>query len=253
MSWYSSSWKFRAPIVIDKLSAGVTAEDVTATIPPDFSEFWDNVLPSGNDIRVTDQDGITLETYDIAAGFDTATRTGVIEVDGWTPAAAQSMGVLWLYWGNSVASDARTPFAPAAPRTGYIYPGRPGVPAFKAGAEEPGASRPRQKFAYTATETVLPWLDVSALMTYRSEPYQGRLLYEEIAYIQLASLNSGAADQAGERTLTNIRMFDAFWVRGHLTAGTTQTNRAVSFTIGTTLSRVLNPRIMAQCISPLAP
>ena len=247
MSWYNASWGNRCPILIDKKTIGVAAVDVTAAIPIDFDDFWNNVLASGNDIRVTDADGITLETYDIAAGFNTATRSGTIEIQAIVPPAASSMFVAWLYWGNSGASDARTAFAPAAARTGYIHPSGPGFPRFRAGVEEPGAQKPRQLMAYGTVETVFPWFDLSGLLFDRADTYSGRRLADEISYLQLFCYNSAGTDQTAERTITQLRLWDRAWVRAHITSGTDDADRALSVRVGTSGNRVADVRILAQC------
>ena len=120
MSWYSSNWSHRQAIVIDNLTGAGTI-DVTASLPADFDPFWDNVLVSGNDIRVTLADGKTLATYDVDA-FNAVNRAGIIEVDNLTATSSDAMLVLWLYWGNPAASSATTTFTPSAPKTGYIVP-----------------------------------------------------------------------------------------------------------------------------------
>lgn len=59
MSWYSSNWRYRASISVDNTAGAGGAIDITASIPTNWDEFWDNVLSTGNDVRVTDADGET--------------------------------------------------------------------------------------------------------------------------------------------------------------------------------------------------
>lgn len=247
MSWFNASWSHRTAILVDKLTAGVATVDVTATIPTDLEEFWDNVLASGNDVRVTDADGRTLEVYDLAAGFDTATRTGVVEVQAVLPPIADSMMVLWLYYGNSGAADARTAFAPAAARTGYIYSGMPVAPIFKASGEEARATAPRQQIAVTPYEGGMPWFDVTPRLTPRYEPYEGRRLNEEISYVIQKFWSNAGADQGAYYQEAQMRIYDQGHVRCHFAPIPANSDWAISLQVGTTLGRVVNPWVKVRC------
>ena len=66
----------RFPIAVDASALGAsTDKDVTVTIPKTLELFWALIQSSGDDIRITDADGITLVDYDWAS-FTYASRTG---------------------------------------------------------------------------------------------------------------------------------------------------------------------------------
>ena len=126
MAWYWDSanpahrWTHRFPVMVDNSAGSTGAIDITVTVPPALEAFWDAILSSGNDIRVTDANGSTLLTYQLAAGFSATTRTCVIQVDNWTPPAASSMPVIWVYAGNADAASAAGSFTASGPITGYM-------------------------------------------------------------------------------------------------------------------------------------
>jgi hypothetical protein len=185
-SWYNTSWKYRWPISINVSTAGATS-DVTVDIPADFDLFWNNVLSSGNDIRVTDADGRTLLTYDIAAGFNSTTRVGQLELDNVSTVTGSTDGcsnqLAWLYWGNSGASDARSAFAPAAAISGYICLEQPSPDrTVRASNALFSQTRPRERLAVhvgaTAGSKPDIWFDLTDVLVGRSRPYNSASGYE---------------------------------------------------------------------------
>jgi len=196
-SWYSTSWSYRWPISLDLTSTAASTNDFTATIPTDFDLFWNNVLSSGNDVRVTDGDGITLLTYDLAAGFNTTTRSGTIELDNLASSNANVTKLVWLYWGNSGAADARTAFAPAAAKTGYICLDQPD-PSYTVQAlpERPGATIPAQAVHKVTTEQRDIYWSLDKLFARRSRNYNSSPRYECVKEAAF-SVTLGKASQAG--------------------------------------------------------
>lgn len=184
-SWYDSAWAYRWPIYVDVSAAGATS-DITITIPADFDLFWDNVDSSGDDIRVTEANGRTLVTFDLAAGFNTTTRSGTIEVDNYGTTHGSGAGasgmLLWVYWGNAVASTGVSAFVPAAAISGYICTDAP-VPEMTVQCrhEQAGANYPSQRlFVYDGTTHGVGvytdiCFDLTPVMVMRSRKYEGSL------------------------------------------------------------------------------
>ena len=245
MAWYDEDWTYRAAIVVDKLTAGTDAVDVTVVIPTLLDEFWQNVLTNGNDVRVCTSDGITLAVYNIAAGFSVSTRTGTIQVQGATPPAADCMFVLWLYWGNSGAVDAGTTFNPMTPRDGYLTSYRPTGVVFDFERPALGQTAPSQSVVLSASEEMRPWFKLSDELIDLNGKHEGRYWGEEIAWIQEAIFRTDADDPA-RYDETKIRLSGRGAIRAHvhdsiLTVGNNYTLRLL---VGTTDGRILDARAL---------
>jgi hypothetical protein len=183
--WYSSSWAYRWPVAVDVSTAGATS-DVTIVIPTDFDHFWSNVQADGDDIRVTAADGVTLITYDIAAGFNATTRSGTIELDNMSTLVGSSQGasiqLVWVYWGNAGAASAVSAFAPAAAISGYFCLEAP-LPAYSVQCKvEPfGSTRPTQRvhlYSDAASTEHDLYFNLSPVSASRSRAYNGGFGYE---------------------------------------------------------------------------
>lgn len=256
MSWLDDEWDYRYPILIDNLVAATAAIDVIITIPPELSEFWDNIETNGEDLRITDADGRTALVYDLAdstgaGAFSKTNRDGRIEIDGWTPPAQQCMGVVWAYWkaAGSTTSTGLTTFAPGSPRNGYLSPYVPSGDVFTWTKPDAGRTKPADRVAITTLEILSPWLRVDQYLHGLSARYEGQLYGEEISYLQQQVLASGT-DDPGRYSEADIRMVG----RGHVMLsldGTAPmvdgTDYTLSLVVATTEGRILNPRLLVQC------
>lgn len=236
MSWYDTSWTRRAAIVFDN-TGGASPIDGTLSLPKDFPDFWDNVLASGNDVRVTDADGFTLLTYDLDA-FNTTTKVGTIEIDAYAPGSSDAMVVAWLYWGNSGAADARTVFAPAAAKTGSVETHTAGTPVIKVQPERPGEARPRNQISKNSNETIWVWFDFADLLLKRDVAFNGSMLAEEVDYIDVR-VDLAGVSQAAMVTRGITRLKHPALVRVEIKAGADGSDYTVICFLTTTLGRVL--------------
>jgi hypothetical protein len=234
VSWYNSSWPHRAAISVDNTAGATGSADVTVAIPIDFDLFWNNVLASGNDVRVTTADGITLATYDLAAGFDTSTRSGTIELDN-VSLTSGKMHVFWLYWGYASASDARSAVTPSSPKTGYIEVGAPIEHLVRALPERPGETRPRVDVSKGSGETTRVYFDFGSSLARRVEPYQSHLLYEEISQVSYQVIAAGTPDPSLV-TAANTRIVHPAIVGVELKDGSSGTDYTVVVTVVTSTS-----------------
>jgi len=248
MSWMNSAWKYRHPVAVNKQTAGTAAEDVSIVIPSDWPQFWDNVKAAGADIRVCGADGVTLLTYDLN-GFNATTKVCTVEVDNWTPPAANSTPLIWLYWGNSAAVDATTPFVPVSARTGSVWHYLPTSPIIRALAEPPSSTKPRVRLSKTSYEIARVWWNLQGLLSSRAEPHEGTLDAEEVSWVGYG-VESGASEQASEmdESLTRYALDStgALFVSTLIKAGSSGADRTISLQVGTTDGRQLNPRTWIQ-------
>lgn len=248
-TWYTNAanpswaWSRRIPIAVDLTGGATGAQDVNIALPADWDDFWENVRSSGEDIRVTDADGITLLTIDLN-GFSKSNRTGTIEIDNWTPPGTGSrIPLIWLYWGESSATTVVSSFAPAGALTAYVELGAPGGPRHLFLSSEPlGATRPDGAIAKRSGETVHVWLCVAALMGPRLKDQADRSLYEGISYVTY-DVQTGGASQAAMVTAASPRFVEdeqlRVWVRLEVKAGSDNTDYTALLTVRTTEGQTL--------------
>ena len=243
MSWYASEWSHRIPILCDNLVAGTAAVDITFSIPGEVADFWDNVRPTGNDIRVTIANGTTIINHQLVS-FNSVTRTGSIEIESWTPALAQSLGVIWVYVGNAAASAASTPFVASTPRNGYVTAERPSGGVLHASRIQPGKTDPSMALTLTLQETIKPWVVVTQMLGVLESPYEGHTEFEEVEYIT-QTLNEAGVDVPTAYAESDIRMAGTGAIRTNVigSALTSGDKYTLSMAVGTSEGRILNPRV----------
>ena len=247
MAWLDSSWSTRIPVFVDKLSAGVSTEDLTFTVPVEMSVFWDNVESTGFDIRVTDADGTTALTWQ-RQSFTKASFTCVLEVDDWTPPLADSMAQIWIYTGNSGASDTSGSFTAASARTGHLTALKPCGRVLTWSPPTPGVTKPPLQVSVSTLEDARPWIDVSAGLCNLDRKSQGRLEGEEILWVT-QEIHSSGSDTSARYNETTMRRFDRGFIRLHIESDqlTSGTDYTLSLKVGTTEGRILNPRVLIRC------
>ena len=251
MSWMDKDWTHRAAITVDNTASAQTTEDVTITLPSEWPEFWGNVDNAGDDVRVTDADGVTLETYQLIS-FNSTTRTGSIEVDNVdltdieTVAAAAVAGVLlWVYWGNGSASAAAGSFTAAgSAKTGTLQVGTPGSGSQRvvmARPETPGSVSPRTEVHKMASETIHLWWNLSRALASRHIPSQGSRAFDEIHNVSY-SVETNGNPVTSMIDVTEIRIVGPGWVRTTIKAGTSGTNYVAILAVELTQGRKLDFR-----------
>ena len=235
---YTNRWPYRCAVAVDNTGGAASATDITITMPKDFDLFWSNINQTdGRDIRVCDADGRTLLVYQLT-GFSLATRTVIIEVDGYAmPAAA--MCQIWIYWGNASVSSAAGSFVAASAKTGYVMVAMPRGKIVPAIRENFRAVRPRSTVQKSTGESVYVTFDLRSMLTPRpvGQPFGGSLTHAEIDYVSYRVLNAGGA--AGSLIdATKPRFLDGY-VSVYLTAGTVDTEYTVELTVVTTDEQTL--------------
>ena len=204
MSWYSTTYKWRAAITVDNVSSPSSSPDVDLVIPPDFVEFWENIDTSGHVVRFTNWDGETLWAHQRVA-WDHATRSATFRIDGSN--APNGMFNIWMFWADTGAADSSTTVTSSNAKNGYIEtrcPGRMAVvlPAVRA---EPGSTTPRASWAKDSASVEWVWWDVTDQLDGRCVPYQGARENEEIKTAEVGS-EQGGSDVGGNYTTAETRI-----------------------------------------------
>lgn len=189
MSWYDEDWDFRLPISVYQAASGGTSDDVTFVVPTHIDHFWENVAAAGADVRITDADGRTLETFDLDA-FDKSTRAGTFEIDNAT-LTEDAVNLFWLYYGNSAATTAVTSFAPSGPTSGDVAVELPAGIVVAAVSERPGATKPTTEIAKTPDEEVNVYIELTGSLVGRARTSEGDNRFEEPSWLYGAVYRAG--------------------------------------------------------------
>lgn len=243
MAWLSNVWKRRIPITIDNSTASTPA-DAQGIIPKDLPFFWDRIDASGNELRVTAADGVTLLTYDIVASgggaFSKTNKDGRIDIDGMTlPASPNSMVLAWLYYDStSNQGDGSSAVVIAAPKALYIVTGKPKRRRFAFMQHQAYATRPPftlPKFTSEIRDHFIAYRD--ALRTRDGVKRQN----EEPYYVTIDVVNESSVSQASMFAISETRFMGSevdpteIWVVAKVKAGTTNTVRTLLVRTSTVL------------------
>ena len=259
MSWNDSNYAYRAPFTVNNHSAQTAASDILITVPGDWPEFWDNVLESGNDIRVTRQDGITAETFGLGS-FNKANRVATIQIQDKSlvdldSAAAVAAVSGWIYWGYPNAdSSGQTAFTPNSPMTGTIVVGTPGSGSQRVVTcrpEAPGSTTPRTEIGKMAGEEIHLWWDPSGVLATRRTPYQNSRAFEEIHNVTYR-VDDGGNPQSGMID-SDVRIAGPAYVRTVLKAGSSGSIYVAVLLVELTEGRKLEFRCTVRVQDPVEP
>ena len=247
MSWDSSSWQFRTPVSVDNIS-GASTIDGEVTIPPSLDLFWDNTKADGYDAVLTDSDGETKLVYKRST-WTHASKSGVLQINDWTPNNADCVAVAWLYFGNAAAADGAGTFTASGPKAGNIELSSPGSIRVAAIREHPGALKPSQVIVKGSAEVLNVWVDVSAVLTPRSLQGNDSARLTEVASVQVAVLDGGVT-QSGMFEAGASRVIESknkrCWVKVKVKAGSSGTDYTLQVKIITTTGETHAPRFLLR-------
>ena len=238
-----TSWAYRIPVSVDCTGGGGTI-DIQFTVPADLELFWNNIQADADDVRVCDADGSTKLVYQLSS-FTLATRTCVIQVDGYAAPAAE-MCQIWLYWGCSTATSGAGSFVAASPKTGYVMSNAPPPIRTRAQRDPFRAQRPGQVIQKATIEAFWVYVEYRHLLTqrYAGQPYGGGHELEEVDYVKVDPTTSGgAATSLTDETL--IRFYPdgvAIWLK----AGADATAYTVPVAIYTVQGTVIRHTLWVQ-------
>lgn len=239
MSWYSANYKRRAALSVDNTTGGATSINVTCTIPTDWDDFWQHIRSTGEDIKVTLNDGVTLATF-AKPTFTFSTRSLVIVVDG-VAVTADKVNTLWLYWDYSAETSAGTGAATGtSAKNAYVELSQPTPPnIIVCRPVPPSDTRAAAVIAKSAAEVTHIWWDLAAMLEQRPGTYAGQRLREEIAAVGWV-VYASTTPQAGMVTANKTTIVGAgSVVKTLIQAGTSGTNYTGRLTVTTSLGRVL--------------
>lgn len=202
--WYSSSWRFRAPISVDFSAWSTGASDIRVTLSAAWDLFWDNVASDGKDVRVCTADGATLVGKIYLQTWNYSTKSCVLDIEQITPSKA-CQAQLWLYWGNSAATTVSTSFTAGTPVTGRVELLAPSSKFSRIGNERPGNARTLTAQSITDEENRYVFLDLSGLLRPLCSIGSGALIGDELSEVVSSVVDDQDAAVATAAPITSLR------------------------------------------------
>ncbi len=225
MSWYNKDFKRRVPFLIDCSSTSAGAIDFTVTIPTEYDDFWNNTRSDGFDVVITDYTGQQLAFQRLT--WTPATPRGIFQVSGYTLPASNTMLVGYVYWDNpDQSSDLSTSVSVSSAKLGQIYLGAPFGNIINLQSRSGLSTVPTTIVQKDVDEKIDIFFPVSQLLAPRSLPYNERLDFKSIRYIDVQVLNSSGINQATMYALEETRLIAGF-CRVRVQAGVTNTDYVV--------------------------
>lgn len=251
MTWYNSGWKSRWPITVNVLGGSETSgnEDVQFNVPSDWDDFWENIRADGYDIIVADGLG-ALQTFQItAASFSKTNRVCQISLDNVMFGNRNAINVLWLYYNNpDQASSLGSSFSPSGPKDAKIYLNAPSLRVVGDALPRNGATTPAVTFQKTSVDECYIWFRVKSLMASRIQPYNSKLGFETIQYIQVFSYDSAGSSHT-DRLKEELTVVIPGWVGVCVAEGSNNTDytiNAIIQTHGTNFNQKLSINALLQ-------
>ena len=267
MAWLGSGWLYRHPITIANHTvgnvAGAAAPEVVLVIPTAMGRFWENVLTSFNDVRITAADGVTLLDFAFDGTPSIANRTANIQIDNTShnvstlygsAAASASVGA-FLYWGNDTSNLAdgwdNSINITTTPKNGLIDLSAPGASStnyvLQCYRPTPDQLYPSHRIRKQVNDQVLLYWDLSDCVGKLARHSELSTRDEEIAYVKAVIYDQDGADTTTAMTdLNSIAVGRNYVVSMPIKAGDHEKRYIIIMTFGLVNSagsmRVLDQR-----------
>lgn len=172
MSWLTG-YSHRQYVSITTGTSTGTSDDIEITLQSDFCEFWDIVQSTGYDIRITLSDGFTVIDH-YRASWTYASKTGTIQINTGSPLSLSQTKAIFIYWGNSGASDASSSFTPSANLwEGLIYRGNIYKNYYPFQSNTNASDKVEIEVTKTSNEAIYVWFDVTDTIPELEVIYEG--------------------------------------------------------------------------------
>jgi len=243
MRWFDDAFLYRFPVVLDGSATAAGSVDATIALTALAAEFWATIQADADDVRVSRADGLAGISFDLES-LNYAAKTVTIELDGLTHHISTTMTVIWVYFGDSDATNLEDGITTSSPLTGYTLFSGPGDEPVYALGSPVGATTPVNRRQKRSTEAIFVWFAVGPFgdLAY---PFKGRALPPEgpQSLSSVATVLVGGAGTVTAAT-SSIRLYqdDAGQVFARVTAsgGTTGNSYDLVLTVVTTEGRTLN-------------
>ena len=244
--WFDDNYIYRQPITVDfsGVTGSPTTKDVRIEIPTDWDLFWDSVRSDFKDVVVTNEEGVVVTFQRTGANY--SNRELKLEVDDLAVAEDNIVQQLFLFYGYANESvDRSGTFTATTPQSGYIYLGAPLLKIVEGYGLVPTSNQPLQTFVKQTTESIDIFFSIQGLLASRTTEANGRLLFEEISFVKVKSLDSSGSDNVERYALTETRFLQGY-VKVRTKAGSNNTNYSLALIVNTTQSQIYDIRCLIK-------
>jgi hypothetical protein len=244
--WFDENYLYRQPVTVDfsGVTGSPTTKDVRITVPDDWDLFWDTIRSDFLDVVLTNEEGVVLDFQRTGANY--SNRELKLEVNDMDVAEDNIIQQIFLFYGySSEATDRSTTFTAATPETGYIYLGAPLLRIVEGYGLVPTSNQPVQTFVKQTAEQIDIYFSIQGLLAPRTTETNGRLLFEEISFVEVKSLDSSGTNAIERYSLTDTRFLQGY-VRVRAKGGSDDTNYALALIINTTQSQIYDIRCLIK-------
>lgn len=236
MSWYNSDFKRRLPLVIDTSTTAKGTIEFSFVVPEDYDDFWNNVRTDGFDVVLADKNGeaFTFQRFT----WNATTRSSLFRVAGFSMTEGNVMHVIYIYWDNpDQSTDLSSSVTTTTPKTTFAYLGAPFGNVVNFQTRSGLSTVPTTIFQKDPDEKIDIWFPISQLLAPRALPYNERLDFKGLDYIDVNVLDSLDANQTAMYALGETRIISG-WVRARIQAGSDNTDYVVRIKVFTSDNEV---------------
>ncbi len=237
MRWLDADFSRRFPVVLDGSATTAGTVDAQIDLTGTAAEFWATIQSDADDVRVARADNIEGISYDLES-LNYAGKTVTIELDGVAHHVTNTMTVVWLYFGDSDATNLEEGITTSSPLTGYtLFTGPGEEPIYSLGSPA-GTTAPVNRRQKRSTEAIFVWFAVGPFgdLAY---PYEDRALPPEGPQSLAVTPPIGIT-----AATSSIRLYQApsgeVFARVTVSGGTSPNDYDLVFTVVTTEGRTLN-------------
>lgn len=246
MRWFDDAFLYRFPVVLDGSATAAGSVDATISLTALAAEFWATIQVDADDVRVSRADGLAGISYDLES-LHYAGKTVTVELDGLTHHVTNTMTVVWLYFGDSDATNFEDGITASSPLIGYtLFTGPGEEPVYSLGSPA-GATTPVNRRQKRADEAIFVWFAVGPFgdLAY---PFKGRALPPEGPQSLTISVVTPGTFTAN---ISALRLYQAqngdVFCRATVFGGTDGVTSNIVLSVTTTEGRTLQGTVFMTC------
>ena len=246
MRWFDADFSRRFPVVLDGSATTAGTVDATIALTGTAAEFWATIQADADDVRVSRADGLAGISYALES-LNYVGKTVTVELDGLTHHVTNTMTVVWLYFGDSDATNFEDGITASSPLIGYtLFTGPGEEPVYSLGSPA-GATTPVNRRQKRADEAIFVWFAVGPFgdLAY---PFKGRALPPEGPQSLTISVVTPGTFTAN---ISALRLYQAqngdVFCRATVFGGTDGVTSNIVLSVTTTEGRTLQGTVFMTC------
>lgn len=226
MTWFDLNYKRRMPLTLNTAALSSGTFQFVFTVPTFWDDFWTNVLTSGIDVVIVNQEGAAY-TFERVT-WNKTNRQGVFRATYGASKVANGIHTAFVYWDNAdETTDRSSSVAAISPQyNANVFLGAPFGNIVNAGSRSGLSTVPPSVFQKDPDEIIYIWFPVSQLLNPLQLPSNDHLDFAFFNDFIVEILDSSGTHQTAMNNLTKLRMVNG-WVAVSVSAGSNNTDYVV--------------------------